>query len=151
MVPALSGCPAGASASKACTFLVNILSSNCQMFCKLIVLFLYMWAYVGIRVPCPAVVSTAHQHPLAQGGWSSPSGGLCTHVCRAHACSPLEDAPSRWSDDPPADLSSVSRGGITRADALACWLCPHICRRRRSIDSVPLERPYTHRTCCSAG
>ena len=38
------------------------------------------------------------------------------------------------------------RGGIARADALACWLCPHICRPCCSIDSVPVERPYTHRT-----
>jgi hypothetical protein len=37
----------------------------------------------------------------------------------------------------------LSRGGITRADALACWLCPHICRPCCSIDSVPVERPST--------
>ena len=69
---------------------VSALSSNCRVFCILIVLLLSVWVYVGIRVPCPAVVSTAHIGPPAPtpvaGGWSSPRTGL--HACeppRAHA------------------------------------------------------------------
>ena len=135
---------------------VSALSSNCRVFCILIVLLLSVWVYVGIRVPCPAVVSTAHIGPPAPtpvaGGRSSPRIGL--HACEPRArIQPLGRCPEPTEVMNPLQCVCVCepRGGIARADALACWLCPHICRRCRSIDSVPLERPYTHRTCCSAG
>ena len=71
--------------------------STCQVFCILIVLLLSVWAYVGIRVPCPAVVSTAHIGPpaptLVAGGWSSPRIGLCTHASPRARMQPLGRCP----------------------------------------------------------
>ena len=135
---------------------VTTLSSIGQMLCILIVLLFFVWAYVGIRVPCPAVVSTAHIGPPAPtpvaGGRSSPRIGL--HACEPRArMQPLGRCPEPTEVMNPLQCVCVCepRGGIARADALACWLCPHICRRCRSIDSVPVERPYTYRTLYSAG